>query len=353
MVFNADRIEGREIDRGRRDRRRRLRKVWTPTAWVASMWLLVAAAGGWPGEAFAQSDERKYIPVPAPHSQYAVKFVCGQTGPGAPVLVVRGQYLTAVNIHNPANEIVEYRFKTAQAQLAADGPISPFTYGTTGPDGAQVFVCGRHIVAAPGLTDGFFVIESRLPLDVTAVYTAGDLNAGVSSIHVDKIDARAVPNLCRQNVYIDLSNPANWTIATGGTAVQVPAGTIGAWDPNRTWMSYLATGTPSGATFTYRLDFCSCSSQGGTVTGDVKSDNTSGGTFAPPGAAATFGFTVGGTGNFGGSQLAVPIVPTAAQNFTGGGTGSIVATVQNQGGPTGVSFLGAVNLKYGYPGRCQ
>src|SRR5207247_2884829 len=118
-----------------------------------------------------------------------------------------------------------YRFKTAQAQLAADGPISPFNYGTTGPDGAQVFVCGRHIVMGAGLTDGFFVIESRLPLDVTAVYTAADVNAGVSSIHVDTFAARAVPNACRQNLDIDLSTPWNWVLATGGSPVQAAGGT--------------------------------------------------------------------------------------------------------------------------------
>ena len=158
---------------------------------------------------------------------------------------MRGWYLTAINIHNPTKETVEYRFKTALAGLGVDGAISSFTYGSTGPDGAQVFACGSHIkidLATTAPVDGFFVIESRLPLDVTAVYTSAD-NAFIPkslSFHVNKIDARAIPNLCQKDLDIDISSPAMWKRPSGALINQVPAANVSAlgWDAARTWMSY-------------------------------------------------------------------------------------------------------------------
>ena len=355
MALKARGPEGRDIGKGGREQ-----LGYSPLIkvinWVSLIWvLLAAAASGWPSDAFAQR--------PEPHYQYAVKFVCGQSSPPDPTLiVVPGQYLTAINIHNPANEIVEYRFKTAQAQFASnDGPISPFIYATTGPDGAQVFVC-RRIVAnmPPGpLHDGFFVIESRLPLDVTAVYTAAPVNAGVSSIHVDKIAARRVPNLCQQDIDIDLSRPQHWAIPSlPGNAVQVTDPTpLSAWAPGRTWMSYAADGQPPGTLFPYRLDFCSCSPQGGTMFGTVQSDNASTGDFnrPPPNLPIPNSFTplITGTGNFGlnASMGNVPVQITAFSNsiFAGGGSGSIIVRVQNDIGTYhGVSFFGTLHLVYGH-----
>lgn len=318
---------------------------------LSLIWLLAAAAtSGWPSDAFAQQ--------PEPHSQYAVKFVCGQPPPqAASLIVIPGQYLTSINIHNPSTEPVEYRWKTAQALDMADGRISPWVYGTTGPDGAQTFVCRRYVQGMSGNPpfDGFFVIESRLPLDVTAVYTAAPAGQGVSSIHVDKIAARPVDNKCQRNAPIDLSIYKFWTIATGD-ALEVPpnATIIGAWDSTRRWMAYAADGVSpatGGPDFIYQLDFCSCSSQGGTLTGDVKSDDGASGNVTNPIGTLTMSSIFAYTqGNFG------PGIPTqfTPTTLVGGGNGRIQVTVNDAPGSyTGVSFSGSLILSYGHSGRCR
>ena len=44
------------------------------------------------------------------------------------------------------------------------------------------------------LTDGFFVIQSKLPLDVIAVYTTNDLDGkGVPAIAVERVFERVIP----------------------------------------------------------------------------------------------------------------------------------------------------------------
>ena len=317
--------------------------------------------GGWPSLVFAQVLPGPVLPgpanpvpvpgIPIPQAQYAVKFVCG----GADVssgIAVRGWYMTAINIHNPTKETVEYRFKTALAGYAADGPISSFTYGTTGPDGAQVFVCGSHIktdFATTAPVDGFFVIESRLPLDVTAVYTSAD-NAFIPkslSFHVNKIEASVIPNLCQKDLDIDISSPAMWKRPSGALINQVPAANVSAlaWDAARTWMSYSPSGNVvQGQSYVYQLNFCSCSSQGGTLNGDVKSDDASTGVLNRPATGQSSIFNVP-------SSTAPPV--TMSQTFQGGGNGSIVATVQNPTNPTGISFTGALNLNYGHAGLCK
>ena len=250
------------------------------------------------------------------------------------------------------NETVEYRFKTAMAGLGVDGAISPFTYGSTGPDGAQVFACGTHIkldLATTQPADGFFVIELRLPLDVTAVYSSAD-NAFMPqslSLHVNKIDARAIPNLCQKDLDIDISSPAMWKRPTGALISQVPAANVSAlgWDATRTWLSYSPAGNSvQGQSYVYQLNFCSCSSQGGTLNGDVKSDDASTGLLNPPATGPSPIFAVP-------NSTAPPVAMN--QSFQGGGNGSIVATVQNPTNPTGISFTGTLNLSYGHAGRCR
>lgn len=167
--------------------------------------------------------------------RYAVKFVCGQAPEPKPCTefrdgsgnvswicppstvpaaangaqVVRGLYATAINVHNPA-----LAPRTGEANVAVfaksvaiafpgqvAGPVSRFerailepnhafeidceeiaekfqTPDTTGPGGFPVFL------------KGFVQIMSPVELDVTAVYTARPLDAGVSTLHVDVIQPR-------------------------------------------------------------------------------------------------------------------------------------------------------------------
>jgi hypothetical protein len=93
--------------------------------------------------------------------------------------------------------VTPFRYKLAQASKAEDGAISPFRDGRIKPDGAQFFGCNEfHSLfnIPPGTAiDGFFVIESKLPLDVIAVYTTNDLAGnGVPCIEVERVFERPI-----------------------------------------------------------------------------------------------------------------------------------------------------------------
>jgi len=112
---------------------------------------------------------------------YAAKFACvDEVGPpenglGAPVIPAR--YRTVVNVHNPQRDGVEFQKKAVVAfsQRAQErGPISDWKDEGLGPDEALAVDCLdiRELLGGDQrVGDGFLVIESKLPLDVVAVYT--------------------------------------------------------------------------------------------------------------------------------------------------------------------------------------
>jgi hypothetical protein len=127
--------------------------------------------------------------------QYAAKFICG-VHKGTPGLA-HGIYQTDINVHNPGKEVQPFQYKLAQAGKAVDGAITPLKDGRIGPDGAQSFACEivHEIFGIPAATliDGFFVIQSKLPLDVVAVYTTNDLAGnGVPAIAVERVFERTI-----------------------------------------------------------------------------------------------------------------------------------------------------------------
>ena len=127
--------------------------------------------------------------------QYAAKFICG-VYKGAPGFA-HGIYQTAINIHNPGKDVDSFQYKLAIAGEAADGTITPFKDGRIKGDGAQFFACEtvHKIFGIPASTaiDGFFVIQSKLPLDVIAAYTTNDLDGkGVPAIEVERVYERTI-----------------------------------------------------------------------------------------------------------------------------------------------------------------
>lgn len=313
----------------------------------------------WLGERPELAGEHRRVQVeclptsPAPTDcQYAVKFVCGTANPGS--FVHPGDYRTTVNVHNPGTAPADTRHKVALAQMHQDGSISAFVRTGIGSDGAQFYDCEylRSLAGSPGLIDGFFVIESHSELDVAAYYTSSDATP-VNAIHVEKYPCRQVPRhsfLCQADVSINLAQPQNWVTGAGPAAV---IATQSAWDQNRSWMSYAADGSaPEHATLSYRLDFCSC--PGGNVAvsgGDVKSDNDSSGKLVLSSSLPLFDVqTTGGVGNFGGNKNAAALL---LLNSAFAGSGAVAITVQNPGGPSGLSVTGTLKLSNGYLGRCQ
>lgn len=282
-------------------------------------------------------------------SQYAVKFVCGTSPVDVPV--ERGTYSTMVNVHNPHNEDVPFRWKAAFAIGQIDGPITGFTNTLIGADAAQRFDCSL-VPTLSILTDGFFVIQAAEPLDVTAYYTGGQ--PAVTALHVDTVTRRAISKgdlLCKSDFTVQLDDPNSWAMTTGSAPFNVPPAPIG-WEPGRTWMSYAADGlSGTNMNTTFGMNFCSCSGKGGSIQGDVRSDNGSDGTFFPPAQPSQSLFpTITGNGNFNSSHG--PAVPFS-MSFTGAGDGSVAVNLTNASGPSGISFTGQLTLDSGYAGKCQ
>lgn len=142
-------------------------------------------------------------PAQAALVAYSAKFVCGPRTVDSSV--VKGQYETTVNIHNPHFIPIQFRKKAVLAlpQSANPGPISNFVTEALKPDEALGVNC-RDIrvlfspLAVPAFIEGFLVIyiDETIPLDVVEVHTARHRGTGSSAspgeFDVESIDTRQV-----------------------------------------------------------------------------------------------------------------------------------------------------------------
>ena len=128
--------------------------------------------------------------------QYAVKFICGK--PGTPV-VAPGLYYTAINVHNPAHETVQFQKKIAIA-LPSEKPgrVTRFFDTKLGPDEALEIDCPdilkhageKGYAGEKGFLKGFAVIETTSELDVVAVYTAAGTTRTVETLFMERVSPR-------------------------------------------------------------------------------------------------------------------------------------------------------------------
>ena len=131
--------------------------------------------------------------------QYAAKFVCIKNNLKTSIStqsLLNGDYKTLINVHNPSDHDVKFRFKVA---LGGKDFISKFKSSLIEPDALQRFSCreiGKFKFPGGnpihGVSEGFFVIESTDSLDVVAVYTAGPLGGDVASIEVEDVRERQI-----------------------------------------------------------------------------------------------------------------------------------------------------------------
>lgn len=194
-------------------------------------------------------------PAPLPF-QYVVKFVCGKSPvPGQTQVVAPGTYFTAINVHNPAADIVGFRKKFAVAlPKEKAGLVSPFFDAKLGPDEALEIDCGdifSHVHAQGSFLKGFAIIQSKTELDVVAVYTAAGASGQVETMDVERVEPRRVSggggspdlvpvpdangNFCRRD-------PAGRLIVTVKNQGTADAG------PSVTKVSFTSGGTVSVAT---------------------------------------------------------------------------------------------------------
>lgn len=139
--------------------------------------------------------------------QYTAKFFCHQAVE-EPLQLVAGFYATTLNVHNPsfcpAGNCPPVRFakKVAIARPGQTvGPISKFRRASLRPDEAFQVDCADILRLAgvePGrFLDGFVVIESEGPLDITAVYSARPGGGQVSALDVEQARERSVTGVLK------------------------------------------------------------------------------------------------------------------------------------------------------------
>jgi len=122
-------------------------------------------------------------------NEYAVKCMCGESDGK---VLAAGSYRTAINVHNPGPGAAEFRYKVALGFPVA-GRISAFVSQTLKPDAALEIDCPDAAKALgatnPPFFKGFVVIQSPIPLDVVAVYTAGPHNQ-IQTMEMERVAAR-------------------------------------------------------------------------------------------------------------------------------------------------------------------
>lgn len=120
--------------------------------------------------------------------QYVVKIICGL--PDGKI-IAQGKYFTSINLHNPSNESIIFKYKVAIALPGMNpGPVSDFVKGKLGPDQASEIDCPdiyRLIESREKFLKGFVVIESQFKLDVVAVYTVAGSDGYIETMDIERI----------------------------------------------------------------------------------------------------------------------------------------------------------------------
>ena len=132
--------------------------------------------------------------------EYPAKVVCGTQPDPESLRFTRGRYATAVNVHNPNDEEVPFFEKLALAFPPVErgaGAVIPIGIDRLGYDEALRVDCEdlrEELFEGSfeeGYIDGFVVIQSPRPLDVTAVYTTAQVDDTGAVLH-SSIDVESV-----------------------------------------------------------------------------------------------------------------------------------------------------------------
>jgi photosystem II stability/assembly factor-like uncharacterized protein len=143
---------------------------------------------------------------PKPKFEYAAKIVCGPQTDNKSMRLARGFYATTINIHSPGkrkNRLFKKLALSYPPERQAPGDMLAIGHDALGYDQALKTDCDeiRRKLFPGGFPqsyiEGFVVIQSTDPLDVTAVYTTADVSEDGtavrhSSIDVERISARHI-----------------------------------------------------------------------------------------------------------------------------------------------------------------
>ncbi|MGH7539173.1 MAG: CARDB domain-containing protein [Gemmatimonadales bacterium] len=159
--------------------------------------------------------------------EYAVKFVCGLPDTRA---VSPGMYFTAINVHNPNPDSVQFRKKVASTLPGEQpGPISPFSSNLLTPDQALEIDCVdifRH-ARLVRFAKGFVVIQSLEPLDIVAVYTAAGRTRMVETLALERVPARRLGAAGCPDLVVDSILRPEWDGANNRSVITAIIRNIG------------------------------------------------------------------------------------------------------------------------------
>jgi hypothetical protein len=131
--------------------------------------------------------------------RYTVKFTCGSVVSGG-MPVVPGDYATSVNVQNGSRGPTVVRKAIALSfPPEAQGRVSDQMEGVLPPHGARQVDCGAipseftfpEPPATDGYVEGYLVLWSTRPLQVTGVYTAAG-GTGQVSVDVEKVPGQTL-----------------------------------------------------------------------------------------------------------------------------------------------------------------
>lgn len=305
-----------------------------------------------------------------PIFSYASKVLCGLSKPielsGNPLLgvdrAVPGVYGAAVNVHNPHFEDVFFRWKVAPAGPNKDLGHSSYSDETVKPDNARYYDCPM-LAKTPELFDGFMVIESDKPLDVTTYYTATKIDLSkpdnqletVPAIDVETTKEREVKAPrnwgCKRSFKASISSPNNWVLEDGSAAIA--SGSSGT-------MSYAADAGVNGALkpgdYNYDYNFCLCEDGEAEISGNsLRTDDGVSVDLLPQ----PFGANNPVLTYLASSQsLNPPLSFTASSVSAGQNTLRLVVNQKdfnndNVGNATSATIKGSIIIKNGYLGQCM
>jgi hypothetical protein len=212
---------------------------------IATALVFAVAAGGSALSAGDAGAKSKSKPKSVAWFHYAVQLACGVNGPSPSVL--GGAYATSANAHNagalPATLRVNVALSYPPGVLTA-GAVSDVSELQLAAGSALHVTCadvaGFSFATPPPASDyseGMLVIESNVPLNVSAVYTAGagesagegdvEATSSVQALQVVNVPERMVQRFASDKVtvcHVPPGNPANAHTIVVDTAA-VPAHT--------------------------------------------------------------------------------------------------------------------------------
>lgn len=304
--------------------------------------------------------------------QYATKAVCGVSRPiavlGAGIVIDRaapGLYSTAVNVHNPNYHTTKYRWKVVSAGREStaprnfvEGQKAEFAFGQMGPDHALVIDCPIIDPAMGALFDGFVVIESDDPLDVSAVHTTGLIDVSqpatqlrsIPDVEITYTPERRVNSeegwYCHNITRQKLDDPSLWYLDDGAPAV-MQSGTSNV-------MSYTSTAGANGEipAGDYSFDFPFCLCDGGSAAATVSSLRTDDGVAVDMTGTPVFASSAS---NFGAAGHSFSATAGAAGNNALSLLVNQVdfSNVGNVGNLLRAQIEGLITIQNGYLGQCQ